>query len=76
MNYIYIQAKLIEFNPLRTTDVQLPGNASFVVSNSLAEMNKAATPHFNIRVVECRLAAQVCCPTFTAMLISFVYCRL
>ncbi|XP_012942625.2 N-acetylgalactosamine kinase [Aplysia californica] len=53
------KAKLIEFNPLRTTDVQLPGNASFVVSNSLAEMNKAATPHFNIRVVECRLAAQV-----------------
>ncbi|CAG5116544.1 unnamed protein product [Candidula unifasciata] len=53
------KAKLIDFNPLRTTDVQLPLNAAFVVCNSLAEMNKAATPHFNIRVVECRIAAQI-----------------
>jgi N-acetylgalactosamine kinase len=53
------RAKLIEFNPLRTTDVQLPIDSAFVVSNSLAEMNKAATPHFNIRVVECRIAAQI-----------------
>ncbi|CAL1526421.1 unnamed protein product [Lymnaea stagnalis] len=53
------KAKLIEFNPLRTTDVQLPADAAFIVSNSLAEMNKAATPQFNTRVVECRLAAQV-----------------
>ncbi|KAH9524775.1 N-acetylgalactosamine kinase [Bulinus truncatus] len=53
------KAKLIEFNPLRTTDVTLPPDAAFVVSNSLAEMNKAATPQFNTRVVECRLAAQI-----------------
>ncbi|GFO03021.1 N-acetylgalactosamine kinase [Plakobranchus ocellatus] len=53
------KAKHIEFNPLRTTDVQLPKNVAFVVSNSLAQMNKAATPYFNIRVVECRIAAQI-----------------
>ena len=55
------QAKLIEFNPLRTTDIHLPVGAAFVVSNSLAEHNKAATSDFNTRVVECRLAAQVQC---------------
>ena len=54
-----LQAKLIEFNPLRTTDVHLPDGAAFVVSNSLAEHNKAASSHFNTRVVECRLATQV-----------------
>uniref|UniRef100_A0A0B6ZMI4 Galactokinase n=1 Tax=Arion vulgaris TaxID=1028688 RepID=A0A0B6ZMI4_9EUPU len=53
------KAKLIEFNPLRTTDVQLPVDSAFIVCNSLAEMNKAATPNFNIRVVECRIAAQI-----------------
>jgi len=30
-----------------------------VISNSCVEMNKAATDHFNVRVAECRLAAQV-----------------
>uniref|UniRef100_A0A2C9JRK1 Galactokinase n=1 Tax=Biomphalaria glabrata TaxID=6526 RepID=A0A2C9JRK1_BIOGL len=58
-NVCLLQAKLIEFNPLLTQDVLLPPNAAFVVGNSLAEMNKAATPQFNTRVVECRLAAQV-----------------
>lgn len=52
-------AKLIEFNPLRTTDVELPDDVAFVVSNSCVEANKAAASHFNTRVVECRLAAQV-----------------
>lgn len=52
-------AKLIEFNPLRTTSITLPEGATFVVANSLVEMNKAATSHFNIRVVECHVAAQV-----------------
>ncbi|GFR73068.1 N-acetylgalactosamine kinase [Elysia marginata] len=56
------QAKHIEFNPLRTTDVQLPQDIEFIVSNSLAEMNKAATPYYNIRVVECRIATQVATP--------------
>uniref|UniRef100_G3MRA9 Galactokinase n=1 Tax=Amblyomma maculatum TaxID=34609 RepID=G3MRA9_AMBMU len=52
-------AKLIEFNPLRTTSVALPDGAMFVVANSLVEMNKAATSDFNIRVAECHIAAQV-----------------
>jgi len=52
-------AKLIEFNPLRDTSMKLPKNAVFVISHSLAEMNKAATADFNCRVVECRIACQV-----------------
>ncbi|KAH0619977.1 hypothetical protein JD844_014458 [Phrynosoma platyrhinos] len=52
-------AKLIEFNPLRATDVKLPGGAAFVIANSCVEMNKAATSHFNIRVMECRLATKL-----------------
>ncbi|KAM9064952.1 N-acetylgalactosamine kinase isoform X2 [Sarcophilus harrisii] len=52
------KAKLIEFNPLRATDVQLPSETSFVIANSCVEMNKAATSHFNTRVMECRLAAK------------------
>ncbi|KAJ6664095.1 hypothetical protein lerEdw1_008310 [Lerista edwardsae] len=52
-------AKLIEFNPLRATDVRLPGRAAFVIANSCVEMNKAATSHFNIRVMECRLATKL-----------------
>lgn len=52
-------AKLIEFNPLKMTRVNLPGGASFVVANSCVEMNKASTSHFNTRVVECHIAAKV-----------------
>ncbi|XP_059469547.1 N-acetylgalactosamine kinase [Neocloeon triangulifer] len=52
-------AKLIEFNPLRDTSMKLPPNAVFVISHSLAEMNKAATADFNCRVIECRLACQI-----------------
>uniref|UniRef100_A0A8C5WS74 Galactokinase 2 n=1 Tax=Laticauda laticaudata TaxID=8630 RepID=A0A8C5WS74_LATLA len=52
-------AKLIEFNPLKATNVKLPGGAVFVIANSCVEMNKAATSHFNIRVMECRLATKV-----------------
>jgi len=55
----FYQAKLIEFNPIRATDIQLPEGAVFVISNSCVKMNKAATDHFNVRVAECRLAAQV-----------------
>ncbi|KAF5838871.1 ribosomal protein S5 domain 2-type protein [Dunaliella salina] len=52
-------AKLIEFNPVRASDVVLPPNAVFVVANSLAVSNKAeaAPRRYNLRVVECRLAA-------------------
>jgi len=52
-------AKLIEFNPLRATDVILPENAVFVIAHSQAYHNKASTADFNLRVAECRLAAQV-----------------
>ncbi|KAJ7311024.1 hypothetical protein JRQ81_006620 [Phrynocephalus forsythii] len=52
-------AKLIEFNPLRATDVRLPKGAAFVIANSGVAMNKAATSHFNIRVMECRLATKL-----------------
>ncbi|XP_032963952.1 N-acetylgalactosamine kinase isoform X1 [Rhinolophus ferrumequinum] len=52
-------AKLIEFSPLKATDVKLPSEAVFVIANSCVEMNKAATSHFNIRVMECRLAAKL-----------------
>lgn len=50
---------MIEFDPIRATDVTLPVGCLFVISHSLAELNKAATSHFNHRVVECRLACQV-----------------
>ncbi|KAM7152027.1 N-acetylgalactosamine kinase isoform 2-T2 [Macrochelys suwanniensis] len=53
------KAKLIEFSPLRATDVRLPSGAAFVIANSCVEMNKAATSHFNIRVMECRLATKL-----------------
>uniref|UniRef100_A0A4W6CZ70 N-acetylgalactosamine kinase n=2 Tax=Lates calcarifer TaxID=8187 RepID=A0A4W6CZ70_LATCA len=52
-------AKLIEFQPLRATDVKLPDGAVFVISNCCIEMNKAASSHFNIRVVECRIATKM-----------------
>ncbi|TRY97357.1 hypothetical protein DNTS_033004 [Danionella cerebrum] len=52
-------AKLIEFNPLRASDVSLPGGAVFVIANCCVEMNKAASSHFNMRVVECRIATKM-----------------
>lgn len=53
------KAKLIEFQPLRASDVKLPTGAVFVISNCCVEMNKAASSHFNIRVVECRIATKM-----------------
>ena len=55
------KAKLIEFNPIRAKDVPLPATVSFVVANSLAVSNKAdtASKNYNVRVVECRLAAML-----------------
>jgi N-acetylgalactosamine kinase len=52
-------AKVVHFNPVRTEDVRLPPRAAFVIANSLAVSNKAETAHtrYNLRVVECRLAA-------------------
>ncbi|KAL5291351.1 GALK2 family protein [Megaselia abdita] len=53
-------AKFIEFHPeLQASSIQLPSNAFFVVANSLAEINKAATSDFNQRVVECRTACRI-----------------
>ncbi|KAG1714568.1 N-acetylgalactosamine kinase [Nymphon striatum] len=53
------KAKLIEFDPLRDTDVHLPDGGLFVIINSGVRINKAATSDYNERVVECRLATQV-----------------
>lgn len=39
--------------------MKLPSGAVFVIANSCVEMNKAATSHFNVRVMECRLAAKL-----------------
>eukprot|EP00775_Hariotina_reticulata_P013759 gene13759-13878_t len=52
-------AMLVEFNPVRATDVILPPGATFVVANSLTVSKKAETAdrRYNLRVVECRLAA-------------------
>lgn len=44
---------------MTSEDVQLPEGAVFVIANSLAEMNKAATQDFNCRVIECRLVCQI-----------------
>lgn len=52
-------AKLIEFNPLRATDVTLPENAVFVIAHSQAYHNKASTVDYNLRVAECRFAGQM-----------------
>lgn len=54
-------AELIDFNPVRATDVKLPAGGSFVIANSLAESQKAVTAatNYNNRVVECRLASIV-----------------
>jgi len=54
-------AKLIDFDPIRASDVVLPKTGSFVVANSLTESKKAETAatNYNNRVVECRLAAMV-----------------
>ncbi|KAL3505609.1 hypothetical protein ACH5RR_030991 [Cinchona calisaya] len=54
-------AELIDFNPIRATDVQLPVGGTFVIGHSLAESQKAVTAatNYNNRVVECRLAAIV-----------------
>ncbi|CAN0863250.1 GAL1 [Linum grandiflorum] len=52
-------AELIDFNPVRATDVHLPDGGTFVIAHSLAESQKAVTAatNYNNRVVECRLAS-------------------
>lgn len=60
LQHIYIQgcAQFIEWNPLTATPISLPENSVFVIANSLAEANKAATSDFNQRVVECRVGCR------------------
>lgn len=52
-------AMLVDFDPVRASEVPLPRGALFVVGNSLAVSKKAETAdkRYNLRVVECRLAA-------------------
>jgi len=52
-------AKRIDFNPIGCHDVPLPKSISFLIGNSCAVSKKAesAYKHYNLRVVECRLAA-------------------
>lgn len=52
-------AKRVDFDPLNVVDVQLPAEAVFVIANSCVKANKAAFADFNVRVVECRLAARM-----------------
>lgn len=53
------KAMMIEFNPVRPSEVQLPDGYSFIISNTLVRANKAAESSFNTRVAECRTAAHV-----------------
>ena len=54
-------AMRIDFNPsLKATPVQLPTSSSFILCNSLVEhslQSAASGTGYNVRVVECRLAA-------------------
>lgn len=50
----------IDFRPLKSNLIPIPDKALFAVLHSGVEMNKAATNYYNQRVVECRIAAQVC----------------
>lgn len=68
-------AELIDFNPIRATDVQLPAGGTFVIAHSLAESQKAVTAatNYNNRVVECRLASvSVIFLSFTMLSFTFV----
>ena len=57
------KAMLIEFNPIRPSEVRLPSDTVFVISNSLVQANKVAFASYNVRVVECRLASMVVAKT-------------
>ncbi|XP_050539155.1 N-acetylgalactosamine kinase [Daktulosphaira vitifoliae] len=52
-------ASRINFNPLTIQQFRLPDDVTFIVAQSLAIKNKAASNDFNTRVVECRLASQI-----------------
>ncbi len=54
-------AVLIEFNPLRATEVPMPAGAAVVVADSLEVADKSGRvrEEYNRRVVECSLAARI-----------------
>lgn len=52
-------AELIEFNPLRTTDVKLPHDSVFIIIDTIERHNKAQCNNYNNRVTECKLAAKI-----------------
>lgn len=55
------KAKLVQFNPIRTTDVQIPEGYVFVVANSLTPSPKLQHKgtKYNKRVVECRFVLYI-----------------
>ena len=53
------KAFMIEFNPVRPSEVNLPVGYSFIISNTLVTANKAAQSYFNTRVAEVHIAARV-----------------
>lgn len=52
---------LVTTTQVRATDVVLPAGATFVIANSLTVSSKQETgaTRYNLRTVECRLAAMV-----------------
>ena len=53
------KAFMIQFNPIRPSEVKLPDSFGFVISNTLVSSCKAAECSFNTRVAECHVAASV-----------------
>lgn len=54
-------AMLIHFDPLKTISRLLPTGVDFLIANSLVESKKklTAATNYNLRVIECRLAAKL-----------------
>merc|ERR1711977_490134 len=52
-------AKLIDFNPVKAHSVPIPLGGIFIIANTVVQSLKALAPEgkYNLRVVECRLAA-------------------
>ena len=54
------KAMMIEFDPVRPTEVVIPDGCVFVIANTLVAAEKAAAAScYNVRVAECRLASLV-----------------
>ncbi|KAF1769326.1 hypothetical protein GCK72_001143 [Caenorhabditis remanei] len=61
----------IDFSPLRSKNIELPEDAVFVVVHSNTELNKGATSHYNERVIEGRIVAQILKQKFAISTPSF-----